>query len=292
MTLFDQPVARWLIYQTVSGNLFYAAIALLLAAATMRIGATWRPMYRWRRLARAFFILGTVALLITLSDLTLHWLLALSFTAVTAVMARGDRRNRAAMALASFALILAACVDAWRYESATWTAPGATPQVMVYADSLGTDFQLKPGENWPTQLGKQIGVPVYNAAVAGATVRTVADLIGQAPPASRTVLLAIGGNDFLSGTTAGDYTHSVNEILTWLREGRNEIIWLEVPAPPTAPWYSWLQRYAAWKNDVTLLPKRLLAATLFDTPGSTVDGLHLSAAGHARLAELVAGRLR
>ncbi|HYT91625.1 MAG TPA: hypothetical protein VEL76_23130 [Gemmataceae bacterium] len=40
----------------------------------------------------------------------------------------------------------------------------------------------------------------------------------------------------------------------------------------------------ASKHDVVLIPKRLLAGVIL-TGANVVDGLHLSSAGHARMAE-------
>jgi lysophospholipase L1-like esterase len=63
---------------------------------------------------------------------------------------------------------------------------------------------------------------------------------------------------------------------------------LELPLPPLANRYGQVQRRLAREFGVTLIPKRHLAAIL-SAPGATVDGLHLSASGHARMARMVGG---
>jgi lysophospholipase L1-like esterase len=291
MNTFDQPPVRWLIYHLLGGDVFYASMALLIAAGAMRIAGSWRPMYRWRKAARLFVILGLIGTASSLSAVTLRWLAPLGMVALTAAVHRDHRRQRAVMSVVAAALVVLAVVLTWRYETAGWTLP-QNPKVIVLADSLGSDFQVKKNETWPLRLAAAIGAPVDNGAVPGAKIETALDLLNHVKISGHTVIIALGGNDFLSGTPLNLYTRQLDELLTRLLDDGNRVVLLEVPAPPNAPWYGWAQQVLAGRHEITLLPNRVLADVLFNTPGSTLDGLHLTPTGHEKMATALAARLR
>ena len=60
----------------------------------------------------------------------------------------------------------------------------------------------------------------------------------------------------------------------------------ELPLFPFRQSYGKVQRQLAGEFNVILIPKRFLAGILL-TPDGTVDGLHLSDAGHQQMADLV-----
>jgi hypothetical protein len=61
----------------------------------------------------------------------------------------------------------------------------------------------------------------------------------------------------------------------------------ELPRGPFRNAYGRVQRELAEDMDVILLPRHILARVI-TAPGATLDGLHLSDAGHRMLAETVA----
>jgi acyl-CoA thioesterase-1 len=61
---------------------------------------------------------------------------------------------------------------------------------------------------------------------------------------------------------------------------------LELPLPPLSNEYGRIQRRLAARHHVRLVPKRVFMSVLA-SDGATLDGIHLSAAGHRRLADAV-----
>lgn len=65
----------------------------------------------------------------------------------------------------------------------------------------------------------------------------------------------------------------------------------ELPLPPFCNEFGRVQRRLAAKHGVTLIPKRVFATVLAGEE-ATLDSIHLSRAGHERMAEVVWGLIR
>lgn len=161
--------------------------------------------------------------------------------------------------------------------------------VMVCGDSLTAGIGIHGEQTWPEMLAARGGHDFSVVAIGGAGV---ADLIPSAKKiAGRkgTVLLLLGGNDLFGRTKIADFERSLDELLAKLAGDGRELVVFELPLPPFHGAYGRVQRRLAKKYSATLIPKRYLAGVLSGKE-STVDGLHLSARGHAKLADLV-GRI-
>src|SRR5262249_49500363 len=104
------------------------------------------------------------------------------------------------------------------------------------------------------------------------------------------VLLEIGGNDLLGETPAEQFGQDLEALLIAARGDLarpRRMIMLELPVPPGQWAFAAKQRQLAAKFNVLLVPKRLLAAVILNSD-SVLDGLHLSPAGHERMAQLLA----
>ncbi|MCA1686457.1 MAG: acyl-CoA thioesterase, partial [Planctomycetia bacterium] len=75
-------------------------------------------------------------------------------------------------------------------------------------------------------------------------------------------------------------------LLTRLKAGKNRVILMELPLPPTYNRFGAIQRRLARRQGVLLVPKRVLLGVLEES-GATLDSIHLTRAGHDRLAEAV-----
>jgi len=65
---------------------------------------------------------------------------------------------------------------------------------------------------------------------------------------------------------------------------------LELPLPPLFNRFGEIQRRLARRYDVLLVPKRYFAGVLIGEQ-ATLDGLHLSPAGHQKMADMIWARL-
>jgi acyl-CoA thioesterase I len=162
---------------------------------------------------------------------------------------------------------------------------GTHTQICVLGDSLSAEAGAV-GTPWPGLLQAQHGVAVRNLAVPGATTGTAraqADRIAAEPGV---VVVLIGGNDLVQGRPAREFGRDLAYILERVTAGGRPVVMFELPRVPGYGLYGDLQRVVAKHHDVRLIPRWRLAL-LLATPGATSDGLHLSAEGHAALADLV-----
>ena len=100
------------------------------------------------------------------------------------------------------------------------------------------------------------------------------------------VLAEIGGNDVLRANRPEAFEQGLDVLLAKLRGDGRIVIMLELPLPPFHNRYGDVQRRLAKRHGVLLVPKRVLMGVL-TAHGATVDTIHLSARGHALMAETV-----
>ena len=203
-----------------------------------------------------------------------------------------------------------ACGAGWRFGSAgvfaawllwgaaweaTWAVgpaipPAAERELVVVGDSL-TAGVGRESALWPAMIGRDREVPVVVRAVAGAKVEDVLrGANGPLPETGGVVLVELGGNDVLGGTNPGAFRSDLRTLLDRLRrrtaDRGGRVVMLELPLPPGRAAFGRMQRAACEEARVPLVPRRVFAGVLFG-PDATVDGLHLSPAGHAAMADAV-----
>jgi acyl-CoA thioesterase-1 len=157
---------------------------------------------------------------------------------------------------------------------------GNTLFVLGDSLSIGAD---PPGKNWPDFLGDLAHLKVRNFAFGGARVETALSDALRIDTDDALVILELGGNDLLGGTGIARFRADLEQMLARVCTARRRVVMIELPLPPFYNRYGMVQRELARSHGVILVPKRFLA-TVLTTPGATVDGLHLSNAGHALFA--------
>lgn len=172
------------------------------------------------------------------------------------------------------------------YHPSQIVVPNDLP-VFVIGDSLSAGINDGVDIPWPERLGEMSSLTVINRAKAGATSRSAISQV-EGLPEQCLVLVEIGGNDLLSGRSAGDFRNDVDELLTAIvSSGRDvDVAMFELPLPPFFHGYGAAQRDLAARHHVDLIPRRLLASVLF-RDDATLDSIHLSNLGHQRLARRV-----
>jgi acyl-CoA thioesterase-1 len=100
------------------------------------------------------------------------------------------------------------------------------------------------------------------------------------------VLIEIGGNDLLGTTTSADFDRDLESLLQRVCIPGRTVLMFELPLPPLMNEYGRVQRRLAARYDVKLIPKRVLMSVLA-ADGNTLDSIHLSPAGHQRMADNV-----
>jgi acyl-CoA thioesterase I len=90
----------------------------------------------------------------------------------------------------------------------------------------------------------------------------------------------------ITGLPAATYETSLRNLIRLIRSRGGSAVLIEFPLFPFKEAYGRAFRRTANETGTAVIPKRVLADVLA-TPGDTVDGLHLSAAGHEALARRV-----
>jgi lysophospholipase L1-like esterase len=159
--------------------------------------------------------------------------------------------------------------------------------VFVLGDSLSAGLD-PDGVAWPTRLADTTARKVRNLAHPGSRLRDGLRQAEQLPPGPSVVVIELGGNDILSGTTPPRFEEALRALLNSAASDPERIVWMfELPLLPLQNRYGLVQRRLSAELGVTLIPRRVLAGAVA-LPGHTTDGLHLSPAGHDWLARTLA----
>ena len=158
----------------------------------------------------------------------------------------------------------------------------STQPVFVVGDSISAGIDSKE-RTWPEVLGDRSNLKVTNLAQAGASVSAALKQAERIGKTNAVVFVEIGGNDLLGGTDIHTFHKQLEQLLGRVCARGNRVIMFELPLFPFRNSFGAEQRSLARKYDVTLLPKWYLTR-VFAMEDGTLDGLHLSQAGHDALA--------
>lgn len=272
------------------GTTFFVGLAFVLAAEGL--------LFRFRNpvtrpILTAVSILGIVLVIVSSTPLPI-WAYAIWTIAAVAGLILLNRTTLARrLCLISGAVLaastLAICfAEAPFHRRPTLRVPTGTT-VYVLGDSISAEMGTKL-RCWPAVLDEITPLRVVNLAQPGATVEGA---IAQAKGISVTqslVIVEIGGNDLLGGTDAGTFRSKLETLVSSLRSDQHDVLLLELPLFPFQNAYGRAQRDAVRKHGVAMLPKRFFTRVLATQDG-TLDGIHLSQAGHDAMAEIIAGVL-
>lgn len=155
--------------------------------------------------------------------------------------------------------------------------------VFVIGDSLSVPLEKGAEDCWPEQLRREFGWNITNCAEAGATSKSALEQARHLGAQRGLVILEIGGNDLFSGVSASEFESRLRALLCEVLQHGRTAVMLELPLPPFCNGYGRVQRRLATEFRIPLVTKRVFASVL-SGQGATIDGLHLSNAGHAEMA--------
>lgn len=278
-----------LVYHVASGQVFFTGIVLMVIAAQ---ASQW-PRSLVRRAAGLCFLLGSIAIAISSSAIP-YWCYAVAIAASVPWLASGFRQDWQHWAphclLAGW--LFAAAMEVPYHATPTPTPtlrPAAKRALTVIGDSVtaGVDGDEK-SETWPKIFAREHHIEVQDISHVGETAASALKRVKKQPVAANVVVVEIGGNDLLGSTTAAQFGRDLNALLAELAAAERQIIMFELPLPPFYHEYGRVQRAAAARHGVALVPKRVFLSILAGN-GSTLDTIHLSQAGHQRMANTVWG---
>ncbi len=279
---------RHLLYFVASGLAFHAgAILIVLALFFARLGhCNWQKI-----VARLTFVFGVILIFVSATPLSLLAYVGLASITILAWVSsfeqfrtfRSVGRSLFVAALVAWFLVIGSEYNYQRLPVIN-ILPGA--EFGVVGDSITAGIDQPGLDRWPQILAKRRSILVSDHSRAGATAKSAASLAAQVTPAEQVVLLEIGGNDLLGGTSSREFESGLDALIASLKMPGRRLIMMELPLPPTFNSYGLVQRRLARKHGVILVPKRVLMSVI-QGEGATVDDLHLSALGHERMADAI-----
>jgi acyl-CoA thioesterase I len=272
-----------------SGDALYSGVFLLIAAVLASPFLRRRWMFITRNVAAwialAFIVMacppffwGVDALLLALF---LVWYVSANRRAASKVLARV--RVIVSSGLCLSLLTLTALEFPHRRLPLITGVPSSRLVVIGDSISSGISQSVPP---WPGILQEMTGIPVKNLAKPGATVWDGCTMAEKVSPEDHLVLVEIGGNDLISGTSSVEFERSLKLLLERLAMPGRTVVMFELPLLPDRISYGRIQRQLASEYGVWLIPKRYFAAVIGGAK-ATSDGLHLSQEGARQMALLV-----
>ena len=288
-------VLRWAMFHFAGGDAFLCGMLGFVVCHVALLFFRGARSRRWLTIGARFGLIWSIAVLSPVP-----WPLIALFMALLVGWVASQCRNRKApeainAASASrreqlFRISLAGCaLIAVIFEllHCRFSRPDSEVATLcVVGDSITAG--LNDGEDtWPKRLSRRVAARILDASQPGATLKSArqqVELLNSFP--GDVLLLEIGGNDLLEGLPLVEFEHDMDQLLAACHKPGRMAVMFELPLPPLATRYGTIQRHLARQHHVQLIPRRQMLGIL-TALGSTVDGIHLSATGHARLADLV-----
>jgi acyl-CoA thioesterase-1 len=162
--------------------------------------------------------------------------------------------------------------------------PGS--RITIFGDSITAGTGEPQIVTWPRLLAKRHGLQIDDRSQMGASVATAIRKLEAAPASDGLILIEIGGNDLLGGTSPERYERDLSQLLAHLDRPGRTLVMFELPLPPGYNRFGQIQRRHAAQHGMHLIPKWQFLHVL-TTAHATEDGLHLTQPGQERMAELV-----
>ena len=269
----------FLLYLLISGDILFIGLAFVVVGV---VATVWRPVFG-AVLTRCGLILTLVSA-VPIHPFTYAILLLTGagweFTRKVTTQVRHGLTT--ALLLAVFAVLGVALTDR---SGSGLDLPKDRP-VFVIGDSISAGLGASKSGTWPELLATNLNLNVSNLAQAGATLASGASQARSISREPAIVIVELGGNDLLGDTSPESFSRDLRSLLATLNARERRVVMFELPLLPFQNTYGRIQRAVCGEYGVDLLPRSFLAGAVA-LPGHADDGLHLSAQGHAWLAERV-----
>src|ERR1041385_4089022 len=129
---------------------------------------------------------------------------------------------------------------------------------VAFGDSLTSGYGASEGNDYPSVLGKKLGVPILNVSVPGQTSAdavTKVDQVVQLNP--RVVLLCFGGNDTLNSVPHAQTFHHLAQIIDQLQQAGAFVVLIGIRSASVRDKYQAEFKRLAKEKKVLLVPNIL-----------------------------------
>lgn len=270
---------NWLIFLFASGLVVFPAVVMVI------LGPGWVLFPKYKRLCYLSCCVGLLLLTVTASW---PWEIFAVYAGVTIAWMCFDGRWRwgegrlRGVAFVSWFFIL---LHESAYQAPTSVRVAAEP-VVIFGDSVTAGTDEPQTITWPKLLAKTHGLKIDDRSEMGAGVSTAVEKAESKPVPKGVVLIEIGGNDVLGGTSVEEFEDDLSTLLEHLNEPGRTLVMFELPVPPAYNRFGMIQRNLAREHKVKLIPKWQFARIL-TAPNATEDGIHLTQLGQQMFADLV-----
>ena len=271
-----------LVGHVASGEAFFSGLLLLALAVSSAASSV-------KGTRRVFPVLIVVALiLISISSTPIscwaYGLLAVALGAWSVARGTGTRRRMATSAVIGCTVLCAALE--LPYHVMPTLDDVNDRSLAVIGDSVTAGLGEEGEEIWPSILARSQDVRIHDLSHVGETAASALQRVRQNTLDAPLVLVEIGGNDILGSTNVSQFESDLNALLAAVAAPGRQVAMFELPLPPFYHEFGRVQRAAARRYDVALIPKRVFMGLLAGS-GATLDTIHLSQAGHERMARVV-----
>lgn len=183
---------------------------------------------------------------------------------------------------------LAGCSRGPKYKN---FPPTATGSWIAFGDSLTAGYGASAGKDYPTLLGKSLGVKIENQGVIGQTTGgALGRLEAAAQSKPRVVLLCLGGNDGLQGLSREAMFQNLGKMIDRFHAEGSFVVLIGIRSTTLRDKNSDGFEQLAKQKRVLFIPD-MLDGLLAD-PRLMSDQVHPNDAGYAKVVERLASELR
>jgi acyl-CoA thioesterase I len=162
--------------------------------------------------------------------------------------------------------------------------PRATGPWVAFGDSLTEGYGATPGHDYPTLLGRRLGVSISNLGASGETtsdgLKRIEDVARLQP---RVVLLCFGGNDSLNGEPASRTFANLGQIIDRLQSEGSFVVLIGIRSASLRDKNQAHFAKLAREKEVLYVPDMLKGLAF--KPVYMADAIHPNDAGYARIAD-------
>jgi len=274
----------WIVYFIAGGGTFLPGAGLIALAVLSQAIFT----RRWIGiLAVVMAVVGIILVVISAEAIT-WWIYLLWIVATLAWRLRGvfkSRRRKLLIDLAQLAVTFSAAAMAVSYQLRPTLPPAVFARLYVIGDSVSAGMG-GASSTWPAILVAEHHVQVIDLSRAGATIADATRHSQTQTLADGLVLLEVGGNDMLGHTDADQFGKDLAALARQVYRPGRQVVMLELPLFPFNNAYGLQQRRIAAQYGIRLIPRKYFVRVLAN-PGATLDGIHLSATGQQRMAQMI-----
>jgi lysophospholipase L1-like esterase len=280
----------WIVYFIGGGGSFLPGAGLI-ALAVLGRGVFAR---RWIKILGIIIAILGIAMVVISAEAVSWWIYIIWGTSTLFWLFRDMFKNRVLQRASDFTALAATFLAA--FTAISFQLRPTFPQVLfprmyVIGDSISAGIGSEGGSTWPKLIGEENHVRVIDLARAGSTIADATRHLKSEPLLDGLVLMEVGGNDIIGHASADQFGKDLDALAQEIRGQHRLVVMLELPLFPFDNAYGLAQRRIASHYGFILIPRRYFAQ-LLATPGATLDGIHLSATGQQRMAEMMWGFIR